>query len=383
MFQSPLRSLFLICYLTSLFCGPARAQHVQSHDEYMERLFESFDYLDVADSLPFVITPEIQMVASAGREDLIAGFFDRLVRDDCVGNTIFDASEAAKLVAGQRIVIINEAHMMPLHRHYIAELLDGMVSNREVVYAAETFSRTVNDQSTIDVTSGHYTSDPIYARLIYDLVERDVPVISYEADTEGASGDRLAAREAGQANNLKDTINKLDNTTAILIHVGWDHVFEKPDNYGNHWMAMRLAELLGTDPLTISQTFCRSDSGSPIIAEARRGSRGAEQANKFDIAIGTPRLEFQRNRPNWRREIGDIEVEIPEDHQSNTEAVIVEVYPIEIYRVNLPVERVYVRPGENIPLLIPPGTYTIKSFVRGGAYGTASRFVVAANTERN
>ena len=81
-------------------------------------------------------------------------------------------------------------------------------------------------------------------------------------------------REDAQTANLIEAVLGAAPETKLIVHVGHSHVAELPV-HGTPWMAARLKERTGIDPLTISLTACRApgdQQGSAGVEEARGGS---------------------------------------------------------------------------------------------------------------
>ena len=80
-------------------------------------------------------------------------------------------------------------------------------------------------------------------------------LIHYEYFGEGTD---VATRELGQAKNLVERFfSKTSDQEKLFVYVGYDHVREKQNAARNIYMAQRLKELTGIDPLTINQYWLR------------------------------------------------------------------------------------------------------------------------------
>lgn len=315
-----------------------------------------------------------QVAHMAGREDLTIAAMQST--QPCVAT---GQDPISAIVAGARktnIVMINEDHGSPLHRQFIADLLAALRPEGYSIYAAEAFANGIPRHLPLSASDGYYSQEPVFGRTVqlakslgYQLVAYEqTPAQMAEAQQEGM--DPHTAREEAQKDNLIAEIFRDHSTAKVVIHVGGAHLLERPvRSQGNvRWMAARLIEATGVDPLTISQLGCLSDGRSSVLAVSRRNGDEITTAETegVDLFVGHPPLEFRRHRPVWRWAAGDIEVEIPEALRSETQVVIVEARVEGATSETVPADRILIRPHESIPLLLPPGRYRLDAFVPGG-----------------
>lgn len=325
-----------------------------------------------------------QAEAFVGREDLYVGrsFSARPV---CVP---LDASPLETIVHGARatnIVIVNEHHASPRDRSFIADVLSVLKPEGYSIYAAETFSPFSAD----NVQVGWYSIEPIFARTVQLAASLGYSYVAYEQTPEqretyaaepANSARRMNARDESQATNLMAAIFTKHPDAKVIIHVGHNHVMERsvpsaPDNVIR--MAERLKAMTGRDPLTITQTECNSPHGNYAVAQTFLKDDGVkEAASPVDLYIGHPRLAFQGGRPTWRRSIGDREVEVPNELLDLNQPMIVEARTEGLALGALPMDRVFLYPGERLPLLLPKGRYRVDGFSATGRIETDPIVVV-------
>ena len=281
-------------------------------------------------------------------------------------------TEAAKT----QIIIFNEAHMMPSHRAGMLGLVDALVQAGFTHYAYESFGENITDRTEpyIRADDGFYSNDPMHARLLRRLKAEGIKLIPYER-TDNSQG-----REVGQARNLKErALDKTPNAKLIVVS-GWDHVIEHRYNETSGMMAREVKERTGHDPLTLSQTDCYSTSDAPVLTKTRIEKDGEETPFTLtDYIIGHPPLTFTKNRPDWRRALGDIDTPVPAAFLGLDEPVIIEARRPGEPDLAVPEERLLLLPGEtDIPLLLPPGTYRVEAFTKTGRVGAPVTLKVAS-----
>ncbi|MCR9130503.1 MAG: hypothetical protein NXI12_13365 [Alphaproteobacteria bacterium] len=358
----------------------------------------------------------MQAFAMVGREDLVARFdaaaFTYQPCPVLEGDALEAVIEAARAA---QIVIINEAHDQPFHRHVIAQLGLALSDDFEV-FAAETFNYVRLMEPREPGPLGWYDREPVFARQIAALDEAGYRFVAYEIrapqrDPEAESREaRIAVREEAQADNLIAEVLADDPDARILVHVGYSHVLEAPQpqpGMGSDgedaeplvWFAARLKAKTGIDPLTISQTHCSPAAAAPLgegegadggVDDTPEGEgpadpvpaigpgelvladgSGAAPAGAVDLFLAHGPITFTDHRPDWRRAAGDGAVAIPEALLPENGPVIVEARAPEATLEHLPIDRVLVYPGEAPVLLLPQGEWVVTAWNGGGQVGDA------------
>lgn len=298
--------------------------------------------------------------------------------------------EALRLVGQHNVVIINEHHSMPRDRAVILDLLKGLKDKGFTHYAAETFQETLKgDGPKFGVIGdGYYSNEPIFGRVVTYAKTAGFKLIPYEMKfeqmpPEGTSmSEQVSIRENAQSDNLIASVLKDAPDTKMIIHVGHSHVAELPikrgsNDTGTKWMAALLKEKTGINPLTISQTACRSEGGSSLLSAEIYDKDDAIVNSLTDYAIGHPPLSFTKNRPDWRRKIGDIDIAVPSELLAFGESVIIEARLENQPDSAVPMDRLLLREGEgDIPLLLPLGRYRIEAFNKTERLGDIEYVVV-------
>lgn len=357
-------------------------RHLQHYFQYLPDNLSRIDPDALSD---FERQIAAQSFPAVGREDLTLRLDETAytyesceVLEEGYGPVLEHISDA---MDNAQIVIINEAHDQPLHRAMINVVGEMAALQGYEYFAAETFNPQTFDQresGVIPANFGFYSREPIFTRQLLSLEHAGLTFVHYEQrmdqddpDLEGLES--IALREEAQANNLIENVLADDPDARILVHVGYSHVFEEPiilpypeGDQEVCWFASRLKEKTGIDPVTISQVACSSENEEiAITAQSSNATDGA-----VDIYLAHPALTFQHSRPDWRLELGDRFVEVPEEFASLDVPVILEVRMPGEPLDHMPIERLMVYPGEtDISLLIPDGTWQIDAFTADGHYG--------------
>jgi hypothetical protein len=282
----------------------------------------------------------------------------------------------AQRAASHRIVIVNESHSVTRHRETTRRLLPKLRAMGFGFFAAETFTNGPNPEIPIDdhkdvswvhQNDGYYSREPVFGRLVRDAKALGYRLAAYEHFPKpseaslGDDADRIIRRETGQAENLAKILANMGSGERLVVHVGYSHAKEAPDQWPGGreilWMAAKLKAITNIDPLTVMQTGCRSEGGEPFLATSpKQGGAGV-----YDMIVSHPVERFQEHRPVWRTSLGDIKVAIPASLRPKSQPLVVEAFADGDPFDAVPIDRVFVAPGENPPLLLPPGRYMVRA----------------------
>lgn len=357
---------------------------------FREQVFDAYEKYEADDSANGMKRYFAQMLSMAGREDI--PFDDGVTRNSpniCTSLEGVSKDDSLKtlvdLIGQNTLVIINEDHSQPRDRAFIFGLLKELKSHGFTHYAAETFNTSFNanlngtNETFSSITDGHYSNEPVFGRLVTYAKEAGFTLIPYEQIfdpeilSEASMDEKIDARENAQSDNLINAVLKDAPDTKMLIHVGHSHVAEKPvpkrGGGAREWMAAFLKSKTGIDPLTISQTACHTKANSTIVGQSFQNKEDEIGLMLTDYVVAHPSTEFIKNRPLWRREIGDKEHSIPNIFLESPEPLIVEARLDNQPDKAVPIDRVLIRPGETgVPLLLPSGRYRLEAFSKEGRF---------------
>ena len=321
--------------------------------------------------------------AMMGREDRIAPP-DAPPRR-CVLAEANPAEIVANAAADAQIVIINEAHDHPEHRAFIADVAVRLAALGFHTYASETLIGAPNAAAPRP-GDGVYAGEPAYGALLRTLRRQGYSLVAYEDNARDPASDNyitdINRREAKLASNLINGVFRADRDAKVLIHVGYAHNKESIDLAQGGpfrpraitWLARRLKDILGVDPLTIDQTIFEADRDGVCYTSEGGGPPGVDR----DLYVAHAPVRFERNRPVWRRDRGAQFVDAPTRLRRADQRVIVEARPAGDPADATPADRVLIDPGEDIPLLLAPGAYTVRAWTDDNAWTSDVALTVRA-----
>lgn len=300
--------------------------------------------------------------------------------------TVEDAIQAIVASARtKRVVLINEAHHVPMHRAFAHKLA---IELRKIGYrylAAETFNERDPSRPMpgyVDAAFGSYTQDPVFADFINQALGDGWKLVSYEHDAldKGVSPEgQIDARERGQARNLIDRIFAKDKEARVLIFVGYGHLYKSVLPNGMVMMGEYLRRMTNLDMLHVDQTafyahpdrsaehplyqslLMKPHANAPFVLRTRdRGHvilGGAKE--HVDMHVVFPRYEMRHGRPAWLETLaGRTPRDIPIAMLPVSGRRLVQAYRTSGGRDAVPTDNVMVAAGKPVPkLMLPKGEF--------------------------
>lgn len=180
-----------------------------------------------------------------------SGELDTVVPDDAVQAIVREARN-------RRIVILNEAHHVPVHRVFASRLASELRKIGYTYLAAEAFAPGVPAHpATPRQVDGFYVREPMYASFVRSAIRDGWTFVAYDhVSTEASTpAERSRLREVGAARNLVERIFSKNPEAKVFMYVGYGHAQEMPKAGPNGYttVATVLKESTGLDPLTIDQ----------------------------------------------------------------------------------------------------------------------------------
>ena len=329
-----------------------------------------------------------QVLSHFGRSDLIEDYSEFHARKQCSRDeTILTMDDLLARAAETRVVIINEAHVAPWHRATTAALLGPLKELGFTHFAAETFSRdSLGESDPIEKSDLPYARlgegtyfEPVFGMLVREAKAQGYALVAYEEPHDASTfslprREQIRKREAAQAAELAALL-AADPNARILVHVGHGHVREEPVDQGDgtseKWMAARLRDATGIDPLTIAQTYCGGAAGSgDRIIEVPQDLRADAGV---DLSIETAPAEDFRVRPE-----GAIEVRVPPSWRTGEGWTLVEARRADEPDMAIPIDHLAIHASETDTklLYLPPGSYRIRLRPIAPSDGPAGMMIV-------
>ncbi|WP_312550470.1 hypothetical protein [Massilia sp.] len=226
----------------------------------------------------------------------------------------------------KRIVLINEAHQVPLHRAFAQRLAAELRKIGYSYLACETFNalgaQAANEKRHIARNNGHYTAEPVFAGFVNAALADGWKLVAYEIEASAAlsPAEQVRLREEVQARNLVERIFAKDKDAKVLVFVGFGHLYKAPEPEPKMvMMGEHLRRMTGLPTLHIDQTpfiahpdaadenplyaplLAKYPSKDPIILRNKDGSYPVllGMTGRLDMQVIHPRYPMQDGRPAW------------------------------------------------------------------------------------
>lgn len=310
-----------------------------------------------------------EMIAAAKSRDAIAAIVERARRT--------------------RLVILNEDHASPRDRAFGLQVAKALKPLGYDVLGIETLTNVADEERAAAAmtklrdegyprfTTGTYLSDPVFADFLRQSLAIGYHPVAYEATDSVQTGDvesRMDRREQAQADYVVKRALNARPASKVLLYVGFFHAAERPKIEGRverRWLASRLKEMTGIDPVTIDQTtFNEYAAGDPALYRLVADRSGpkptvlfyddkplvvGEYAGLVDLQIVHPRTKRIGERPTWLRTLGRKPNIVPSALLPSSGRRLVQAF-IASERGGIPVDQVIVEAGRPSAMLMLPRT---------------------------
>lgn len=298
------------------------------------------------------------------------------------------AQDAIQAIVGEarkrQIVILNEAHHVPMHRAFAMRLARELRKIGYTWLACETFSDDPLEKNYVGPHTGYYTQEPVFANFIRDALATGWKLMPYE-HIEDDADQPIENRENGQARKLAERIFAKDPKAKVFIFVGYGHLTEQPGvghGPGTAMMGAQLKHLTGIDPLTIDQTtmIAHTDPASehrlydkalqhakrsaPFVLRAPHGEHHVFTPYRFAVDMQVVHQRYsvdpQTGRPQWLQTLAGFSArDVPADLLPREGKRVLLARPAGQPADAIPADVVTLEAGKPAPkFMLPPGEYT-------------------------
>lgn len=300
--------------------------------------------------------------------------------------TVEDAIQAIVAAARtKRVVLINEAHHVPMHRAFAHKLAIELRKIGYTYLAAETFNEPDEGrlmQGYVNSAFGTFTQDPVYADFVNQAMADGWKIVSYEHTTYGMTGtpkENMDARELGQASNLVERIFAKDKKAKVLIFVGYGHLYKSALPNGMEMMGTHLRRMTNLDMLHVDQTvffahprrsaesplydalLSKPHANAPFVLRSKVGGHTVlhGMAKYVDMQVVFPRYTMRHGRPEWLDTLaGRTPSDIAPAMLPISGRRLIQAYRTSAGPGAAPTDNVLVEAGKPVPkLMLPKGEF--------------------------
>lgn len=219
------------------------------------------------------------------------------------------------------VVLLNEAHDQPAHRHFCQQVLTQLAPLGYRLLAVEALTPEatgLNERRFPLANSGFYTCEPTMGNLL-----RAAPAAGYYVfGHELREAQEKEFADWKQRSNYRDSLQAVNLLAVLRAHpgakllalVGYDHVLEQPQE-GLKRLATYLRELGQLDPVTIDQTteYALSTATEPqvLVSAAGTPSVMGRYTGLVDLQVVHPQRPPVQGRPYWLATGQPVRAQIP------------------------------------------------------------------------
>ena len=322
-----------------------------------------------------------EMLALMGREDLIRPTADEAGLPGCPAPLAEPVDHVRKAAMDARAVILIEEGSQLRHRAFLMPLVDGLAEDGFTAYAADALSAGAGRAAFPGIpliTEGVLARDPIYGRLLRQVKAHGLDLIEGDggwappSELAGLTPEALAARRAEMLAARLGAVFAQSDDARVLLHLS-----RHPGEEALVRLEAHLQTASGLAPLTVHMADC-APPGTPRALQPEADTKAdGDLVAAAGIRIGEPVADFRNGRPTWRRQLGDRAIAVPAAFLSQDKTVIIEVRREGETPLAVPEDRLMLRAGEALPLMLPPGRYRIEAWTRNGPLAAPVPFVVS------
>lgn len=290
----------------------------------------------------------------------------------------------------RQIVILNEAHQMPLHRAFAMRLASELRKIGYEYLACETLSEPL-ESGYVKQSTGYYSQEPVYGNFLRDAAKDGWKFVHYDDmafDKTLSSEQNEILRETRQAENIVAATIKLNSKAKVFVYVGHGHGMKTHiDSTQTIFMAEYLQKLTQINPLSIDQTTLYEHSTAyfnhplylPALNLQTKNSLIGQQSafvlkstmakyevfgryqDRVDMQVIHPsyKMDPQTHRYEWLSVLAHLSPsDIPDYLLPKVGRRVIYVYRLEEVTDAVPVDVVIVEIGRPIPkLMLPRGQF--------------------------
>jgi hypothetical protein len=302
------------------------------------------------------------------------------------------ASEAAT----HAVVVLNENHALGQNRAFATALLEALAKEGFRYFAAEGFTPAIARSADAGVpfaVDANVMPDPLYADLVRTALRLGLVLVPYDDTPDFQTDDALERfnfRDDAEAKNLLARTIGTDPGARVFVYCGFNHAGKRGMEVGPgevlRPMALRLAELSGTDVLTVDQTTMVSTGFERAMQPAYRFARtrpwldqplllrdGAGWLRRgfgeeTDLQVVLPPVKLVRGRPDWLFGVDHRQpVEIPVRFRPKHGRLLIRAFLAAEPAPGVPLDQVLLTPADTTTALaLRPGSYRLVSQDEGG-----------------
>lgn len=312
-----------------------------------------------------------EVLRAMGREDLVDGA-GTPPGPACPRPWVEPVEMIAHATSGSRIVIIESDRHAPAQTAFVQALVTRLAAEGFSAFADDGLSlgpAGIGHPEVLLVSEGLVTRDPAQGRLMRAVKHEGMQLVdagvwwSSARELAGLSPEaHLARRQSALADQISQRAFARDPDARLLIHTE-----RAADPAAAAAFKAAIAEVTGHHPTLIALTSCSGGNAQPVFLPGY----GDDAGHEADLVYAIPLPATKGGRLTSGRSAEESLVPIPPAFLNADSPVLVEARRAADPDLAVPEDRVMLLPGDNLPLLLPPGDYRIEAWTREGSLSAA------------
>lgn len=325
---------------------------------------------------------------SAGRSPAtfeLTASLDEIVADDALDAIVAQAKD-------KQIVLLNEAHHLPLNRAFAERLAGRLRQNGFEYLAVEALGDNVAQNTRDNVAregTGYLTREPFFASFLDSALADGWKLVAYDVGgkdlvTQGI--ERIRERELREATNIIERVLRKNPAARIFVYAGFGHIDKtRPDGdggftmMGEHLKRLTNAKTLHIDQITFVPHLNAKLHSTPYNALIKRfaptgpivlrrtsdntyvTSKGSVGA--VDMQVVFPQYSFDglHGRPEWAGSLLHRKAQkLPAEYTAMQGRRVIKVFRENDPLDATPVDAFVVEAGKETPYAMVPPSQAIK-----------------------
>jgi hypothetical protein len=309
------------------------------------------------------------VLRAMGRDDLVdTGPGDETV-NGCPQQWVEMIELIARATTGRQIVIVESDRHAASQTAFLKDLVTRLASDGFTAYADDGLTLGPGGAAHPDVllvSEGLVTRDPGHGRLIREVKRGGLQLVDagvwWTSSSELSSlspAEQSLRRLAALSSQVSRRIFANAPQARVIIHVE-----RSGDPSATHSLKDSVAAQTGETPLVVALTACAPADSEPAFVPSH--GDGAAQGAAADKVFAIPRAAIKEGRLTSGRSEGESVVGVPPALLSPNLPVLVEARRVGDPDLAVPEDRLMLLPGDQLPLILPPGDYRIEAWTRAG-----------------
>ncbi len=320
------------------------------------------------------------VLRAMGRDDLVDAPEETSANYACPRQWVEPLEMISRAAQDSRIVILETARNTAEQTAFAEEVVARLAADGFTAYADDGLTLGPGGAAHPDVllvSEGLVTRDPGHGRLLREVKRNRMQLV--DAGIWWASANELASlspaeqsarRQAALANQVSRRVFARNPGARVIFYTE-----RSADAAASAALKADVARLTGHEPLLIALTGCAHAYEEPAFLPSY--SEGQMPHGDAELVFAIPRAAIRSGRRMAGRNVAEQVVPVPPEFLQTGLPVLVEARRTSDPDLAVPEDRVMLFPGDQLPLILPPGEYRIEAWTKNGPFAASVAVAVS------